>query len=123
MTPSIESFLLQMPKVELHVHLEGTFRPATLLSLAQKNSVRLPADDVAGIRLLVARPSVDLKNPDLRIHVFAERDQVTVNIDLAGAPGDNEQALRAAGIDDFVHVRVNNYAFNRALLESMGAKL
>ncbi len=33
-----------------------------------------------------ARPSIDLKNPDLRIHVFAERDLVTVNIDLAGAP-------------------------------------
>jgi len=49
-TPGIDSFLLQMPKVELHVHLEGTFRPATLLSLAQKNSVPLPADDVAGIR-------------------------------------------------------------------------
>jgi 23S rRNA (guanine2445-N2)-methyltransferase / 23S rRNA (guanine2069-N7)-methyltransferase len=33
-----------------------------------------------------ARPSIDLNNPDLRLHVFAERDQVTVNIDLAGAP-------------------------------------
>ncbi len=32
------------------------------------------------------RPSIDLTNPDLRIHLFAERDQVTVNIDLAGAP-------------------------------------
>ncbi|HSS65876.1 MAG TPA: bifunctional 23S rRNA (guanine(2069)-N(7))-methyltransferase RlmK/23S rRNA (guanine(2445)-N(2))-methyltransferase RlmL, partial [Gammaproteobacteria bacterium] len=33
-----------------------------------------------------ARPSVELKNPDLRIHVFAERDRVSVYIDLAGAP-------------------------------------
>ena len=39
-----------MPKVELHVHLEGTFRPATLLHLAKKNGVALPADDEAGIR-------------------------------------------------------------------------
>ncbi|HSH09426.1 MAG TPA: methylmalonyl-CoA mutase family protein [Oceanipulchritudo sp.] len=46
-----------------------------------------------------------------------------IKVLLAGAPGDNEQALRDAGVDDFVHVRVNNYAFNRALLESMGAKL
>lgn len=42
---------------------------------------------------------------------------------LAGAPGESEASLRAAGIDDFVHVRVNNYQFNRALLEGMGATL
>jgi adenosine deaminase len=47
---SAEGFLLRMPKVELHVHLEGTFRPATLLHLARKNGVTLPADDEAGIR-------------------------------------------------------------------------
>ena len=41
----VQSFLVKMPKVELHVHLEGTFRPATLLSLARKNKVALPADD------------------------------------------------------------------------------
>jgi adenosine deaminase len=50
MTISAEAFLLRMPKVELHVHLEGTFRPATLLHLAKKNGVGLPADDEAGIR-------------------------------------------------------------------------
>src|SRR5262245_46102736 len=47
---SPEAFLLRLPKVELHVHLEGTFRPATLLYLAKKNGVALPADDEAGIR-------------------------------------------------------------------------
>jgi adenosine deaminase len=47
---SAEAFLLRMPKVELHVHLEGTFRPATLLYLAKKNGIALPADDEAGIR-------------------------------------------------------------------------
>ena len=49
-TISAEAFLLRLPKVELHVHLEGTFRPATLLHLAKKNGVPLPADDEAGIR-------------------------------------------------------------------------
>lgn len=41
---------------------------------------------------------------------------------VAGAPGDNEAAWRAAGVDDFVNVRVNAYAFNRKLLETLGAK-
>ena len=42
--------IARLPKAELHVHLEGTFRPATLLHLAKKNGVELPADDEAGIR-------------------------------------------------------------------------
>ena len=33
----------KMPKVELHVHLKGATRPETILKLAQKNSIDLPA--------------------------------------------------------------------------------
>jgi len=32
------------PKIELHVHLEGTVRPAALLQIARRNGVALPAD-------------------------------------------------------------------------------
>jgi len=34
------------PKIELHVHLEGTVRPAALLRIARRNGVALPADSV-----------------------------------------------------------------------------
>jgi len=43
-------FARRLPKVELHVHLEGSIRPATLLQLAQRNGVRLPAQDEEGLR-------------------------------------------------------------------------
>jgi aminodeoxyfutalosine deaminase len=40
------------PKIELHVHLEGTVRPATLLQIARRNGVPLPADSVEGLAAL-----------------------------------------------------------------------
>lgn len=51
MLPSaLETFIRRMPKVELHIHLEGSVLPETLLRLAQKNHIPLPAADVEGIR-------------------------------------------------------------------------
>ncbi len=47
---TIEKFIKDMPKVELHVHLEGSVQPQTLLKLAKRHSVTLPADDLAGLR-------------------------------------------------------------------------
>jgi len=37
------------PKIELHVHLEGAIRPATLLEIARRNDSPLPVTDVAGL--------------------------------------------------------------------------
>lgn len=39
-----------VPKAELHVHLEGAIRPETLLVLAQRNGVALPAQTVEEAR-------------------------------------------------------------------------
>jgi len=40
----------KLPKTDLHVHLDGSLRLATILDLAQKEKIELPATDEAGLR-------------------------------------------------------------------------
>lgn len=47
---TLETFIRAMPKVELHVHLEGSIRPETLLRLARRNRVALPYYTVEELR-------------------------------------------------------------------------
>lgn len=46
----IQAFIRKMPKVELHVHLEGSTQPETLLALTKKYAIPIPADDLEGVR-------------------------------------------------------------------------
>ena len=51
MSPPITRTLLeQLPKAELHCHLDGSVRPQTLLDLAKQYGVTMPRGDAASLR-------------------------------------------------------------------------
>ena len=46
----MEPFLALLPKIELHVHIEGTLEPELMFALAARNGVQLPYADVAALK-------------------------------------------------------------------------
>jgi adenine deaminase len=49
-TATISAFIANLPKAELHMHLEGSLEPELLIKLAARNGVRLPYGDAEALR-------------------------------------------------------------------------
>lgn len=47
---SLESFIHNIPKAELHLHIEGTLEPELLFALAKRNGIALPYHSVEQLR-------------------------------------------------------------------------
>ncbi|MBW8772501.1 MAG: adenosine deaminase, partial [Gemmatimonadetes bacterium] len=60
MTPEL---LRALPKAELHIHLDGCLRPATMIDLARAAKVSLPATDAAALaRWMLVDDARDLED-------------------------------------------------------------
>ena len=45
----MKEFIQALPKVELHLHIEGTLEPELMFELAARNGIELPFDTVAQV--------------------------------------------------------------------------
>ena len=52
-----DAFLQEIPKTDLHVHLDGSLRLETLIELAADSGVQLPSTDAAELRRTVFKKS------------------------------------------------------------------
>ena len=50
-------FLKAMPKADLHLHLDGSLRPAGLIDMAKRSKIELPSYSVEGLYELVFKES------------------------------------------------------------------
>ena len=46
----MKTFIENLPKAELHLHIEGTFEPELMFEIAQRNGIELPYDSVEALR-------------------------------------------------------------------------
>lgn len=57
MTKYTDAFIQEMPKSDLHLHLDGSLRIPTLIEMAKKNNIKMPSYTEEGLRELVFKGS------------------------------------------------------------------
>ena len=70
-----EEFIHKLPKAELHCHLDGSLRIATILELADNQGVRLPSDNEKDLaELLLVEDKVN------NLDQYLQRFDITLSV-------------------------------------------
>jgi methylmalonyl-CoA mutase len=87
--------------------------------MSQNDALAALTESSATIAVITSDDTTYLETADA-LAKAVKAAKPAIHLLLAGAPGDQEAAWRAAGIDDFVNVRSNNYELNQQLLKKAG---
>ena len=63
-------FLHKLPKTDLHLHLDGSVRLQTIMELAEKYKVTLPAQDLEGLRNYIVKTPEQCKSLEQYLQAF-----------------------------------------------------
>ena len=68
---NMSKFIKNLPKVELHMHIEGSMSPAMLLQLAEKNQIKIPYQTLADVE-----QAYQFSNLNEFIHLYIQGTEV-----------------------------------------------
>ena len=74
MTNKITEFIKNVPKAELHLHIEGTLEPELMFKLAKKNNVSIPYKNVEEVK-----SAYNFKNLDSFLDIYYQSSKVLIN--------------------------------------------
>lgn len=135
-TATLDRFVERMPKVELHIHLEGAVRPATVLDLARRHGQPLAALNAAGLADFFAYRDFPqfiecykavghcLRTPDAFARIVTElaEDAAAQNIRYLEVHFNPEPHVRKRGLDFHDLLAAMNDG-RRAAREAFGVEL
>ena len=70
---SLEKFIKNSPKAELHLHIEGTLEPELMFSLAKKNNIEIPFKNIDDVK-----EAYNFSNLDSFLKIYYEGAKVLV---------------------------------------------
>ena len=70
----IINFIKKTPKVELHLHIEGTLEPEHMFELAKRNNVLIPYDNIEEVK-----SAYNFQNLDSFLNIYYQSSKVLIN--------------------------------------------
>ena len=69
----IAKFIREVPKTELHLHIEGTLEPELMFNLAKRNNIKIPYSNIDEVKL-----AYNFSNLETFLNIYYEGSKVLI---------------------------------------------